>query len=70
MDFPKMLLVTGIGISLVALILMYVPGILGWFGNLPGDVNYKNEKVSVFIPITSMLLLSVIFSLIMYFLKR
>ena len=59
-----------IGIGLIIAGVAYKYGLLGWFGNLPGDIKYKGEQTFVFIPITSMLLVSVILSLLMWFLKR
>ena len=59
-----------IGIGLIITGLAYKYGLLGWFGNLPGDIKYKGEHTFVFIPITSMLLVSVILSLLMWFFRR
>jgi hypothetical protein len=33
--------------------------VFGWFGNLPGDIRIESENTSVFIPITSMIVVSV-----------
>ena len=59
-----------IGIGLIIAGVAYKYGLLGWFGNLPGDIKYKGEHTFVFIPITSMLLVSVILSLLMWFFRR
>jgi hypothetical protein len=45
-------------------------GLLSWFGRLPGDVRIEGEHVRVYVPITSMLLLSVALSLIAYVARR
>ena len=45
-------------------------GWLSWFGKLPGDISYKSDKVSVYIPLVSMLILSVVLSLLFYLLRR
>jgi Protein of unknown function (DUF2905) len=39
---------------------------------LPGDVSWQNEKgnVKVYFPFTSSIVLSIVFSLVMYFLNR
>jgi hypothetical protein len=54
-----------IGIAVIGIGLAYKFGLLGWFGNLPGDISYKNENTSVFMPITSMILISIVGSLLM-----
>ncbi|MGR9106633.1 MAG: DUF2905 domain-containing protein [Gammaproteobacteria bacterium] len=67
----KVLILAGVVLLLIGLILQLAPGLLGWFGNLPGDIRIRGEKYSIFIPITSMIVLSVIGSiLIQWFFRR
>jgi hypothetical protein len=42
---------------------------LTWFGRLPGDIRYKGQHTRVYAPLVSMLLLSLVFSLMMYLLS-
>ena len=49
--------------------LMYF-GALSWFGRLPGDIRVERESVRIYVPITSMLLLSVALSLLLYLVRR
>ena len=55
-----------IGLVLVALgvLWMYFPKALSWFGHLPGDIRHKSENTTVFVPITSMIVVSVVLSLL------
>ena len=39
---------------------------LGWLGRLPGDFVFKRENVTIYIPLATSVLLSVIGSLLMY----
>jgi hypothetical protein len=39
---------------------------LGWLGRLPGDFVFKRENVTIYIPLATSILLSVIGSLLMY----
>jgi hypothetical protein len=59
-------LLTSIGVILVAagLVFSYAPWLIDWFGKLPGDIRIEDEKRFVFIPITSMLVVSIILTLI------
>jgi hypothetical protein len=41
---------------------------LTWFGRLPGDIRYGGRRTRVYAPLVSMLLLSLLFSLMMYLL--
>ena len=59
-----------LGIGLIVAGVAYKYGLLDWFGNLPGDIRYKGENTFVFIPITSMLLVSAVVSLMMWFFNR
>ncbi len=56
-----------LGIGLIVVGVAYKYGLLGWFGNLPGDIKYQTEHTFVFIPLASMLLVSAVVSLIMWF---
>ena len=67
----KILIITGLILLVAGLILAYAPGLLNWFGKLPGDLHIKNENSQIFIPITSMILISVILTiLINLFLRK
>jgi hypothetical protein len=45
-------------------------GWLRWFGHLPGDVRIERENVRVYVPLVSMLLLSILFSVLSYVIRR
>jgi hypothetical protein len=45
-------------------------GLLGWFGNLPGDIRIEGERTRFYFPITSMILVSVVLSLVLSLLRR
>ena len=64
------LLVMACGVGAVVVGLLIYSGALSWFGRLPGDIHIERESVRVYIPITSMLLLSLVFSLLFYLLRR
>ncbi len=53
-----------VGLGLIIAGIAYKFGLLNWFGHLPGDIRYKGEHTFVFIPLTSMLLVSALLSLI------
>ena len=61
------LLLAGAGLLLV---FAFHFGALSWFGRLPGDVRYEGENTRVFIPITSMILVSVMLTLLLSLLRR
>jgi len=58
------------GAAVVVLGLLVYAGALSWFGRLPGDLNFGSERTRVFVPLTSMLIVSLVLSLVMYLLRR
>lgn len=60
------------GIVLIAVgVLMYVaPWLFSWFGRLPGDIRIESERSRVYVPIVSMIILSIVLSLILSFFRR
>lgn len=56
---PAMMLIIG-GLALVVMGLVALTGALDWFGRLPGDIRIDGESGRVFIPITSMVVVSVV----------
>ena len=66
---PGTILIT-IGVGLILVGLLIWSGSLSWFGRLPGDIRIERETVRVYVPIMSMLLVSVAISLVLYVVRR
>jgi uncharacterized membrane protein required for colicin V production len=66
----NLLIAIGAGLVAVGVALRYFPGLFSWFGNLPGDIKRETENATIFIPITSMLVVSVVASLIFSLVSR
>jgi hypothetical protein len=60
----------GLGALLIVLGLLAWTGLLSWFGRLPGDIRVVRDNVHVYVPITSMILVSVVVSLILWLINR
>ena len=58
------------GICLIVIGLLVYSGGLNWFGRLPGDIRFESERTGVYIPIVSMLLVSLALSLIFYLIRK
>lgn len=58
------------GLVLVALGLLAMTGALDWFGRLPGDIRIERGGTRVYIPITSMILVSVVLSVAVHVIRR
>jgi hypothetical protein len=64
------LLLVGLGVGLILLGLLIWSGGLGWFGRLPGDIRIERESVRIYVPLVSMLLVSVVLNLMLYVIRR
>jgi NAD/NADP transhydrogenase beta subunit len=59
-----------IGVALILIGLLFWSGSLAWFGRLPGDIRIERETVRIYLPIVSMLVVSVVVSLVLYLARR
>jgi hypothetical protein len=70
MDRTVGLIVIAGGVFVIVVGLLIYSGLLSWFGRLPGDIRYESDRVRVYIPIVSMLLISVALTLLFSLLRR
>ncbi len=66
----KYLIIIGVFIIIFGLIFFLFGNKLHWFGNLPGDIKIKRENFVFYAPITSMILLSVLISFLIWLFSR
>jgi len=60
----KIMIVTGTILIVVGIALRY--GLLDWFGNLPGDIKYQSENGLFFFPVSSMIVISIVLSILLW----
>jgi hypothetical protein len=66
----RILIVSGIILVVAGLIVSFAGNKLSWLGHLPGDINIVKDNVRIFIPVTTMILLSVVLSLLLYLIRK
>ena len=66
----KILIFTGLVLIVAGIILFFAGDKLSWLGHLPGDINIKKENVRIFIPLTTMILLSAVISLLLFIIRK
>jgi H+/Cl- antiporter ClcA len=66
----RWIIISGLILVVIGLILHFAPGIFKWFGRLPGDIRIESERYRIFIPIVSMILISIMLTVIINFLRR
>jgi hypothetical protein len=65
----RVLIVGGVVLAVVGLVLVVSPNI-PFLGRLPGDIRIENENVRVFIPLGTMLVLSLIATVVLNLIGR
>lgn len=66
----KWLIVIGLAIAAIGAVLHYAPWLISWFGKLPGDIRIEGERSKIFIPITSMIVISLFITLVLNLFKK
>jgi hypothetical protein len=65
----RSLVVIGVFITILGAIMLVTPR-LPWLGRLPGDIVIRTENATVYIPITTMLIVSVVLSVVLNVIGR
>jgi len=60
-----------LGLVLVVIgVVLILAGKLPWLGRLPGDISIERDNFSFYFPLATSILISIIISLVLYFLRR
>ena len=65
----RLLIVGGVVLAIVGVVLVVAPNI-PFLGRLPGDIRINGDNVKVFIPLGTMLLVSIVLSIVLNLLNR
>jgi hypothetical protein len=68
-DLGKYLVILGLVIAVAGAWLWSGRG-FGWLGRLPGDISYQNGDFRAYFPVTTCILVSIVLSLLAWFLRR
>lgn len=68
--FAKILIIAGLVLLAGGLIWYFFGDKLSWLGRLPGDIRIERENFRFYFPITTMILLSLLLTLIWNLIKR
>lgn len=60
----------GIIFIVVGLVIKFAPWLMNWFGTLPGDIFHDKGDTKIFFPITSMLLISFVLSMVLWIIRK
>ena len=65
----RFLIVAGLLLVVVGVLLTFA-GKIPWLGRLPGDFTFRREGVTVYFPLATSLLVSVVLSVLLYLFRR
>jgi hypothetical protein len=68
-DFGRVLVVAGLLIAAVGALLWSGVG-RGWFGRLPGDIEFTRGNFSFYFPVVTCLLVSLLLTLILWLFRK
>ncbi|MGC9352365.1 MAG: DUF2905 domain-containing protein [Mariniphaga sp.] len=57
-------IIAGVILIVIGVLLYLAPWLFLWFGKLPGDIRIENENSKFYFPITSMVVISVILTIV------
>ncbi|HUH08107.1 MAG TPA: DUF2905 domain-containing protein [Egibacteraceae bacterium] len=64
------LMIVALGVGAIILGVLVMTGALSWFGRLPGDIRIEGERTRVYIPITSMIIASIVLTILLSLFRR
>jgi NAD/NADP transhydrogenase beta subunit len=60
----------GAGVVAVVLGVLAWTGALSWFGRLPGDIRIESEHTRIYVPIASLLIVSLVLNIVIWLIRR
>ena len=66
----KYIIIFGLIAILIGIITYFFGDKLNWLGRLPGDIRVERENFRFYFPVTTMIILSVVLSFIIYVVKK
>ena len=69
-EIGKMLVWLGLGVVVIGVVLILLGRTNLPIGRLPGDILYRGKHTTFYFPIVTCILLSVVLSLVLYFVSR
>jgi hypothetical protein len=64
-DFGRIMLIIGLALALVGGIILLASRFFPWMGNLPGDFSFESGNMKIYVPLATMLLISILGTLLL-----
>ncbi|HSM54785.1 MAG TPA: DUF2905 domain-containing protein [Candidatus Sulfomarinibacteraceae bacterium] len=59
-DFGRLLIIIGLTIAFAGLLILLASRFFPWLGNLPGDIHVERDNFRLYVPLATMLLISIL----------
>lgn len=69
-DTGKYVIIAGVLIVLVGILIYFFHDKLNWLGKLPGDIRIERENFRFYFPITTMILVSILISVLVRIFRK
>ncbi len=66
----RWVMIVGVILVVIGALMHFAPWTLNWFGKLPGDIRIETERGSIFIPISSMIVVSIVLTVLVNLFRR
>ena len=66
----KWLIVAGIVIAIIGVLIYFFHDKLSWLGKLPGDIRIEKENFRFYFPLTTMIIISVVLTILINLFKK
>lgn len=66
----KLIIIAGVVIVVMGIIIYFAGDKLNFFGRLPGDIKVEKENFKFYFPVTTMILLSIVLSLVLWIIRK
>jgi hypothetical protein len=66
----KTIILIGVVLVVVGVVVWLFGDKFGWFGQLPGDIKVERKNVKFYAPITSMIVVSILLSLLLWAFRK
>ena len=69
-DTGKYIVIVGAAIVVIGILVYFFHDKLNWFGRLPGDIRIERDNFRFYFPVTTMILLSVLISVVLWIIRK
>ena len=66
----KWIIIAGVVIAVIGVLIYFFHDKLNWFGKLPGDIRIEKENFRFYFPITTMIIISIVLTILVNIFKR